>query len=186
VRPPGASLRATRENARVLLRSRPVAALVTLLGLAAVPAPAVAVTVTARAPIVVQSSIRGVALGMTPAEVRSALGAPAASGVSPNPIIGKVRIWRYAGLRIMFDSVRAGRTVLAVTSTSRADRTPAGVGVGSREEDVQRLVRGVRCVTRYGYRSCMIGGEKAGQIATDFSISGAAKVTRVTLSRVID
>lgn len=158
-----------------------------LLALVAVPAPAAVAELTAaRPPIVVQSSVRGIALGMTPAEVRGALGAPKASFVTPNPIIGKVRIWRYAGLRIMFDGVGPGRSVLSVTSTSRNDRTAAGVGVGSREADVQRLVRGVRCATRYGYRSCMIGGEKAGQIATDFSISGVGKVTRVTLSRVVD
>ena len=167
----------------MLLRSRSLAVTLALFTVACATAQA---AVAPRAPIVPQASIRGVALGMTPSEVRAALGAPTASGVSPNPIIGKVRIWRYAGLRIMFDSVRAGRTVLAVTSTSRADRTGAGVGVGSREEDVQRLVRGVRCTTRYGYRSCMVGGGKAGQIATDFSISGAGKVSRVTLSRVID
>jgi len=167
----------------VLLRSRSLAATLVLFSVLCATAQA---AVSPRAPIVVQASIRGVALGMTPAEVRSALGAPAASGVSPNPIIGKVRIWRYAGLRIMFDSVRAGRTVLAVTSTSRADRTAVGVGVGSREEDVRRLVRGVRCMTRYGYRSCTVGGGQAGRIATDFSISGAGKVARVTLSRVID
>ena len=62
----------------------------------------------------------------------------------------------------MFDGVGPGRTVLSVTSTSKGDRTAAGVGVGSREPEVQRLVRGVRCATRYGYRSCMVGGGKAG------------------------
>ena len=142
--------------------------------------------VTARPPIVPQASIRGVALDMTPSEVRSRLGAPSASGISLNPIIGKVRIWRYPGLRIVFDSVKAGRTVLSVTTTSRNDRTSADVGIGSAEGDVQRLVPGVRCATRYGYRSCMVGGSKPGQVATDFAISGAGKVTRVSLSTVID
>ena len=170
----------------MLLRSRPVAATFVLLVLAAVPAPAVAELVTARAPIVVQSSIRGVALGMTPTEVRGALGAPKASVVLPNPIIGKVRIWRYSGLRITFDGVGRGRTVLSVTSTSKGDRTAAGIGVGSREPEVRRLVPGARCATRYGYRSCTVGGGQAGRIATDFSVSGAGKVTRVTLSRVVD
>lgn len=171
---------------RVLLRSRPLAAPLALLIVLAVLAPSAVAMVAARPPIVVQASIRGVALGMTPAEVRDALGAPTASAVTPNPIIGKVRIWRYAGLRIMFDSVKAGRTVLSVTSTSKADRTAAGVGVGAREADVQRSIPAVRCATRYGYRSCTVGGGKAGQIVTDFSISGAGRVTRVTLSRVID
>ncbi len=149
-------------------------------------ATAVAPATAARPPMVPQASIRGIALGMTPADVRTRLGAPAASGVSPNPIIGKVRIWRYSGLRIVFDGVKAGRTVLSVTTTSRGDRTAADVGIGSTEADVQRLVAGVRCATRYGYRSCMIGAGKPGQVVTDFAISRAGKVGRVALSTVVD
>ena len=156
-----------------------------LMLLGALPALSAA-DVAARPPIVPQASIRGVTLDMTPSEVRSRLGAPTASGISPNPIIGKVRIWRYPGLRIVFDSVKAGRTVLSVTTTSRNDRTTTGVGVSSPEADVQRLVPGARCATRYGYRSCMVGGAKPGQVATDFAISGTGKVTRVSLSTVID
>ena len=167
----------------MLLRSTPLAALLMLLG--ALPALSAA-DVAARPPIVPQASIRGVSLDMTPSEVRSRLGAPSASGISPNPIVGKVRIWRYPGLRIVFDSVKAGRTVLSVTTTSRNDRTTTDVGIGSLEADVQRLVPGARCATRYGYRSCMVGGAKPGQVATDFAISGSGKVTRVSLSTVVD
>lgn len=168
----------------MLSRSTSLATLLVLL-LGAFSALAQA-DVSARPPIVPQSSIRGVSLAMTPSEVRSRLGAPSASGISPNPIIGKVRIWRYPGLRIVFDSVKAGRTVLSVTTTSRGDRTTTDVGVGSPEADVRRLVPGARCATRYGYRSCMVGGAKPGQVATDFAISGAGKVTRVSLSTVVD
>ena len=75
----------------MLLRSTPLAALLMLLG--ALPALSAA-DVAARPPIVPQASIRGVSLDMTPSEVRSRLGAPSASGISPNPIVGKVRIWR--------------------------------------------------------------------------------------------
>jgi hypothetical protein len=32
----------------------------------------------------------------------------------------------------------------------------------------------------------MVGGAKPGQVATDFAISGAGKVTRVSLSTVVD
>lgn len=162
--------------------SRSLAALAALLCLGA----AVAAAQAARKPIVVQGSIRGVALGMTPAEVRSQLGPPASTRVDLSPIIGKIRVWRYHGLRISFDSVRAGRTVLSVSSTSRRDQTPAGVGVGSSEADVERSVRGARCMTRYGYRSCIVGSLRPGQVVTDFSISRTGKVSRVTLSRVVD
>jgi hypothetical protein len=133
----------------------------------------------------VQSSIRGVALGMTPADVKDELGRPGSSAVSPNPGLGKVRVWRYPGLRIVFDSARAGRTVLSVTSTSRADRTAGGVGVGSTEADVRRRVADARCLTRYGYRSCTVGGARRGSVATEFSISRAGTVTRVTLARTM-
>ena len=171
------------------LGSRSLAAVVSVLcamaagsGVAQAVSPATA----PRKPIVVQSSIRGVALGMTPNEVRSQLGPPASTRVETSPIIGKIRLWRYHGLRISFDSVRAGRTVLSVSSTSKRDRTHAGVGVASSEADVERFVRGARCLTRYGYRSCIVGSLRPGHVVTDFSISGARKVSRVTLSRVVD
>jgi hypothetical protein len=123
---------------------------------------------------------------MTPADVRSALGAPQGSGISPSPILGKVRIWRYAGLRISFDSVNAGRTVVTVASTPRRARAAGEVGVGSPEAAVQHAVPGAVCATRLGYRTCMVGSERPGQIVTDFAISGAGRVSRVTLGRVID
>lgn len=174
----------------MLLGSRSLAAVASLSCLLAAgasgTAQAAAPALTPRTPIVVQGSIRAVALGMTPAEVRSRLGRPASTRVESSPIIGRIRIWRYHGLRISFDSVRAGRTVLSVSSTSKIDRTPAGVGVGSSERDVERFVRGARCMKRYGYRSCIVGSLRPGQVVTDFSISKARKVSRVTLSRVID
>lgn len=168
-------------------RSLAVAASLSCL-LAAGPgaAPAASPALTPRTPIVVQGSIRAVALGMTPAEVRSRLGRPASTRVESSPILGKIRIWRYHGLRVSFDSVRAGRTVLSVSTTSKRDQTPAGVGVGSSERDVERFVRGARCMTRYGYRSCIVGSLRPGRVATDFAISKAGKVSRVTLSRVVD
>lgn len=171
------------------LGSRSLAVLVSLLCLLTAgggAAHALTPAVTARKPIVVQSSIRGIALGMTPAEVRAQLGQPASTRIERSPITGRIRIWRYHGLRISFDSVRAGRTVLSVSSTSRRDRTPAGVGVGSSEADVERLVREVRCMTRYGYRSCIVGSLRPGHVVTDFAVSRAQKVSRVTLSRVVD
>ncbi len=170
----------------MLLRPTHLVATLGVLITLAAPTAALATTTTARPPLVPQASIRGVALGMTPVEVRARLGAPAASGINLNPIIGKVRVWRYSGLRIVFDSVKAGRRVLSVTTTSRGDRTASDVGVGSPEADVRRLVAGVRCATSYGYRSCMIGGGKGGQVVTDFSISRSGKVARVALSRVVD
>ena len=110
----GASL---RPRAREWRRASPVHAARGACSRCSPRFPALAAAdVAARPPIVPQASIRGVALDMTPSEVRSRLGAPSASGVSPNPIIGKVRIWRYPGLRIVFDSVKAGRTVLSVTT----------------------------------------------------------------------
>lgn len=171
------------------LGSRSLAAVVSLLCLPSLGsgvAQALAPAAAPRKPIVVQGSIRGVALGMTPSEVRARLGPPASTRVEMSPIVGKIRIWRYHGLRVSFDSVRAGRTVLSVSSTSRRDRTAAGVGVDSSEADVKRLVRSVRCMTRYGYRSCIVGSLRPGRVVTDFSISGAQKVSRVTLSRVVD
>ncbi len=112
---------------------------------------------------------------------------PEASVVTPNPIIGKVRIWRYSGLRIMFDGVGRGRTVLSVTSTSKGDRTAAGIGVGSREAGgpaPRARARAARPATATA-RASSAAGRPGGSRPTSRS-RAPARSRRVTLSRVVD
>ena len=147
--------------------------------LAAVAAvPAVAQVATARPPIVVQSSIRGIALGMTPD--RGPRRARRADGVR-----GHART-RSSG-RCASGATRAcgscstatGGAARCCPSRRRAAATgrPPASGSAHARRTSSASCAGVRCATRYGYRSCTVGGGKAGQITTDFSISGTGKVT---------
>ena len=59
------------------------------------------------------------------------------------------------------------------------------MGVGSTEAQVKARVRGVRCETVAGTRSCHTGRFSAGEIITDFQLRNG-KVRRVAVGRVID
>ena len=57
--------------------------------------------------------------------------------------------------------------------------------MGSTEAAVRARVRGIRCETIAGTRSCHTGRFTAGEIITDFLLRGG-KVRRVTVGRVLD
>jgi hypothetical protein len=137
--------------------------------------------------VIVQRSIRGVQLGMSPARVREVLDrAPSSSRTDPHPILERTKTWTFGALRVVFDGVKAGARVISVSTTSRSDRTSRGVGVGSSEQTVRRRVKGAGCHVEYGYRGCWVGKELAGEAVTYFSISSKGKVWRISLARVID
>jgi hypothetical protein len=154
---------------------RPILAILTVLLPLVVAAPASAL-------IQVDKGIAGARLGNTKAEVRAALGRPAAITNGTNDF-GPFTTYRYrGGVLVNFQ----GRTsVTSVSTGGRGDRTARGVGVGSRESTVRRRVRGVRCETVAGFRSCHTHKFRAGQVVTDFLIK-RGKVTRVTVGRVLD
>ena len=77
------------------------------------------------------------------------------------------------------------RKVSTVSTSGRGDRTVRGVGVGSTEAAVRTRVRGVRCETIAGTRSCHTGRFRVGEIVTDFLIRGG-NVRRVAVGRVLD
>ncbi len=136
----------------------------------------------AQALIQVDRGIAGARLGNTRAEVRAALGAPAASRSGTNDF-GRFLQWRFrGGITVIF---QGRRRVSSVSTTGRGDRTPRGAGVGSTEAAVRKRVRGVRCQTIAGTRSCHTGRFRAGEIVTDFLLR-SGKVSRVTVGRVID
>lgn len=140
----------------------------------------------ADAAIVVQRSIAGVRLDMTEAQVRERLGEPSATRTVQAEILGSYRELRYGLTRIsVFDG--EDRRVFAITTTSRRERTAAGIGVRSRERFVRRRVRGVRCATEFGVRACTVGRLEPGRTVTTFRIDrSTGRVTRVSLGRVID
>ncbi len=161
-----------------------------LAALTTIPAAALAATAAPPTPrtlnLVPQVSIHGVMLGMTPDQVIAKLGKPDESLQRKHPILGKTRILRFGLLRIVFDGVKATSAAVTMTTSSRRERTANGVGVGSMESVVRQRVPGVKCLKEYGYRHCFVGIQKAGQVVTDFSLSTARRVTRISLSRVID
>jgi len=136
----------------------------------------------AQALIQVDRGIAGARLGNTRAEVRAALGRPESIRTGANDF-GRFVQYRFrGGITVLFQD---RREVTLVSTTGRGDRTRRGAGVGSSEAAVKARVRGVRCETIAGSRSCHTGRFTAGEIITDFLIRGG-KVRRVSVGRVLD
>ncbi|HEY5142710.1 MAG TPA: hypothetical protein VII98_04360 [Solirubrobacteraceae bacterium] len=136
--------------------------------------------------LIPQVSIRGVALGMTPAQVQAVLGRPDARVKGKQPGIGATLTLTFGLVTVRFDGVQSSAEAVTITTTSHRERTARGVGVGSSEATVRQRVAGARCLEEFGYRHCVVGVQKAGQIVTDFSIGGAGRVTRISLARMLD
>lgn len=168
---------------------RPLLALVATCALA-MPAVAAAAEpapgTSANGSLVPQGSIRGVKVGMTLAQVRERLGSPASDRPTRHPILGLTRTLRYGQLTVSFDGRASTSPATAVMTESRGDRTAAGLGVGSSESQLRAGLKGLRCEKRYGYRTCTLGVLRPGRLVTDFSLTSAGRVKRVTLGRVID
>ena len=124
------------------------------------------------------SSIAGVELGMTRAEVRAELGAPARVIRGRNEF-GTYRIFRYFRLWVTF---QGERTATAIKTTRTRERTPRGVGVRSTRAQVLARVRNVRCRTR---TLCEAGRLEPGGRVTVFRLF-RGRVTSVLVGFVID
>jgi hypothetical protein len=152
-----------------------LAALAALLVVLAIP-------VAAQAMVQIDRGIAGARLGNSQAEVRAALGKPTWVIRGTNDF-GPFVTFRYrGGLQVNF---QGRRKVSSVSTSGRGDRTAAGVGVGSSEASVKAKVKGVRCETVAGSRSCHTHAFTAGQRVTDFLLGGG-KVKRITVGRVLD
>ena len=139
------------------------------------------VAAPAGAMIQIDRGIAGARLGASPAAVRAALGTPSSSKSGSNDF-GPYLQYRFAGgLNVLFQGKTA---VTSVSTTGRGDRTSGGVGVGSSEAAADKL-KGVKCETIAGSRSCHTSDFLPGKRITDFQISGG-KVKRVTVGVVID
>lgn len=138
-------------------------------------------------PVIPQMSIRAIQLGMDPERVSELMDRrPDTTSTEAHPILERTRTVTWGGLRIVYDGVKSGARVISISTRSRLDRTVRGVGVGSSEATVRRRLPGVSCRTEYGYRRCSVGKVIAGQAVTDFSISSKGRVSRISLSRVLD
>jgi hypothetical protein len=145
-------------------------------------AAALVLPASASAFIQIDRGIAGARLGNSQGEVRAALGKPVRV-IRDRNVFGPTLTFRYrGGLSVFF---QGRRTVSAVFTTGRGDRTTRGVGVGSSERAVRRRVPGVTCDTVSGFRSCHTNEFLPGQRITDFRIRNG-KVNRVAVSFVID
>ena len=131
--------------------------------------------------IQIDRGIAGARLGNTKSEVRTALGQPRRVRHGMNDF-GAFTTYSYPGkIKVFFQS---GNKVTSVSTTGRSDRTSRGAGVGSTEARVDRI-KGVKCETFFGTRSCHTGTFAAGTRVTDFLIRNG-RVRRVTVGFVID
>jgi hypothetical protein len=142
---------------------------------------ALALAAPAGTAIVAQRGIAGLELQMTKAKVRAKLGTPTKVKTGKNEF-GRFTQFVYPRVTVLFQS---GSRVTALRTFARAERTSAGVGVGSREADVKAKVAGVKCESVSGARHCYVGKFLPGKRVTDFFIRGG-KVTSVVVGFVVD
>ena len=143
---------------------------------------ALAVAPAAHSTIVVQRSIAGVALGVSENDVIATLGQPPKIRKYTVPEIGlKERILDY-GLTEVYVS---DDFVNLITTTSKTESTTNGARVGISEKALKQKVKGLKCETFRGSRSCSRGQFLAGKKVTTFFFK-RKKVARISMGYVID
>jgi hypothetical protein len=123
----------------------------------------------------VHRSMAGVELGDTGKQVRARLGAP--DEVSRH---GRTRNLVYRS-RKMFVTLVGGK-VHILSTDGRGQRGPGGVGVGTRERRLKRVLPRVDCESAEGVRTCSLGGFDVGEVSTVF-VMRKRRVSTVTISR---
>lgn len=116
-------------------------------------------------------------LDMSGEDVRETLGPPSAS----HELRGRdavVLIYRRRKLEVTLH--RGRNRLVAVKTTSRAQRTASGLGVGSTDRAVRTRLRDEKCSTAAGHRVCSV--ERAG-IVMDFECR-RGRVVRVGVTRI--
>ncbi len=148
----------------------------------AIAATALVLTPIASATIVPQRSMAGISLGMSRMQVTRLAGKPLRAEHRSNEFGSLSRLVYAGSITVDF---QGNRTVTAISTTGRRERTARGLGVGSTRADVQRLVPGIRCETTAGFAHCYVGRFEPGRRVTDFRLSYGV-VTRVTVGFVVD
>lgn len=154
---------------------RPVTAALTLV---------VAIGLSARtgsAAIDPATGIAGIEIGMTANEVIAAKGTPDANRLIKFPD-GTERRLRYGKTKAFFPRPGYNARPWQVTTTSPAQRTNKGAGVGWTEERLRTAINRLHCGNPGGFRICTIG--RIGRSKTIFYVSKRThRVTRVSVFR---
>lgn len=142
---------------------KPRSALIALLAFA----PLAASAPPAGAMIVPQQGIGGAKLTMSKSEVRAELGKPRKK-LSGRNDFGKYTQYRYKHqITVLF---QGANSVTSVRTSSPAERTKEGVGVGSTEQSVENAFPDIECRTLVKSRSCYLGELSPGKRVTDFQL----------------
>jgi hypothetical protein len=121
------------------------------------------------------AGIGGVQLSMSEADLTSELGSPSSSVPARNPEAVTLR-YRSHKLEVLLH--RGMDRVVGVYTTSRAQRTTAGLGVGSSTPVLRARLRGEKCGVAQDTAVCSV--ERSGRVM-DFSIR-RGKVFRVAVT----
>ena len=122
------------------------------------------------------SGIGGVELGMSRTDVREELGAASSEKLWTDDRTVILQ-YRRRKLEVLLDP--EFDRVVAVKTTSRAQRTSSGLGVGSSERSVRDRLRGEKCGSAAGVRVCSV--DRNGRVM-DFACR-RGKVVSVSVSR---
>jgi hypothetical protein len=125
----------------------------------------------------------GVTIGQSQNQVRAVLGTPATSKKGTNDFGEYTQLTFPGKLTVVFQ----GNTVLSsVSTTDDGQRTKEGIHVGSSEKRASQKIRGLRCETLSGKRSCILGRFIAGEHVTIFFVKPNGLINRITVATVID
>jgi len=136
---------------------------------------------SAEAVIVPQHSIAGVRLGMTEVQVRAKLGVPIRVRHGSN-LFGSWRQLVYGRVDVSFQS---GKKATSLTTKSKLERTPSGVGVGSTLTQLRAGLKGEICKKEFGVHHCWIGSWEPGRVISDFRLV-RGRVSVVGIGYVFD
>ena len=136
---------------------------------------------SAGAAIIPQRGIAGANLDMTQAQVRAKLGKPSKVAHPKSPIFGRYTTWFYGATSVDMFSTQ-DRKVFNISTTSKTQKTSTGVGIGSKAAAVKKGVKHSNCDSKH----CWVGNFQGGSKVTDFQLSSAGRVTRVTIGYVLD
>jgi hypothetical protein len=128
----------------------------------------------ADASLAINKSIGGVRIGMTSAQVKAKLGTPDKKTLGPDFVN-----WVYARPAM---EVTLKPDVITLFTKSRAQRGPGGIGVGTTEKRLRKVVRRARCQVLGGERLCIVGSFDTGKLSTVFGMTKGGRVRDITIS----